>query len=200
MTFSSVTTIFFFLPLTIILYFILWKLLKKYMVVMNAYLCCVSLVFYWWGDTEEYNTKIIIMLILVNYFLSYLIRTNINRNTRLISAILAVVFDCFLLVRFKYPTLIFESNSVDELIFPLGISFIIFHCISYIVDVYKNEVKTESLERVEFVNFALYVLFFPKLTQGPIVQYNDMKDELRERIISIDKLCDGISRFVLGLY
>lgn len=181
------------------LYLVLWRILKKHIVIVNLYLCCISLVFYWWGDVEEYNTKIIIMLILVNYFLSYLIRTNINRNARMISAILAVVFDCFVLVRFKYPTLIFESNSVDELIFPLGISFIIFHCISYIVDVYKNEVKSENTECVEFVNFALYVLFFPKLTQGPIVQYNDMKDEVMDRTVDSDKLCDGISRFVLGL-
>lgn len=181
------------------LYLVLWRIFKKHIVIVNLYLCCISLAFYWWGDVEEYNTKIIIMLILVNYFLSYLIRTNINRNARMISAILAVVFDCFVLVRFKYPTLIFESNSVDELIFPLGISFIILHCISYIVDVYKNEVKSENTECVEFVNFALYVLFFPKLTQGPIVQYNDMKDEVMDRTVDSDKLCDGISRFVLGL-
>lgn len=199
MVFSSITTLFFFLPIAVCIYLLLWLIFKKHMVILNAYLCFASLVFYWWGDTKWHNTNVIVLLIIVNYFFSYIIRTNINMHARRISAVSAIVFDCYILARFKYPLLILSGDKLDDIIFPLGISFIIFHCISYIVDVYKMNVKTGDSEAVEFVNFALYVSFFPKLTQGPIVQYNDMRPNLRSRVINLDNICDGISRFVLGL-
>lgn len=141
MIFSSITTIFFFLPIVMLGYFILYKLTKKNTLILNIYLCLVSLIFYWWGDNDNYNTKIILLLILVNYFFSYIIRTNTNVYAKRLSAIIAVAFDCIMLIRYKYPDIILTGGSIDNLIFPLGISFIIFHCISYIVDIYGICVK-----------------------------------------------------------
>ncbi len=79
---------------------------------------------------------------------------------------------------------------------PLGISFIIFHCISYQMDLYQKRAEPGK----NLVNFALYITFFPKLIQGPIVKYRDMKSEIENReAVSLEHLSAGLERFIIGL-
>ena len=83
-----------------------------------------------------------------------------------------------------------------EIIAPLGISsFIIFQCISYLMDLYQGKAQTCR----NFLDFALYISFFPKLSQGPIVKYKDMEAQLKYRTITFDKFLRGLERFIMGL-
>lgn len=82
-----------------------------------------------------------------------------------------------------------------EIIAPLGISFIIFECISYLMNLYLG--KAEKCEN--FLDFALFLSFFPKLAQGPIVQYRDMEGQLKGRTIAFDQVVSGTERFIIGL-
>ena len=85
--------------------------------------------------------------------------------------------------------------TVDRIIAPLGISFMIFTCISYLMDVYRGD----SAVCRDPLKFALFVAFFPKVAQGPIVQYKDMEVQLSDRRVSFDDLIWGIERFIIGL-
>ncbi|MDO5014970.1 MAG: MBOAT family O-acyltransferase [Clostridia bacterium] len=105
--------------------------------------------------------------------------------------------------RYKYPELVFRillfknPNEINS-IFPLGLSFIIFHCISYIVDLYKLDKQEKYLSKTNMINYMSYILFFPKLIQGPIVRYTDMKNQLVYRDISYENFYYALNRFIIG--
>ena len=205
MVFSSLSLLCFFLPATIAGYALLWKAFgKRSTAIPNLFLCAASLLFYNW-EAEPGQIQILLLLIAFNYFVSYILRTK-NSKTALG---VGIVFDCFILLRYKYPKLLLETlgavmtgeAKLIETILPLGMSFIIFHCISYLVDTYRLENKASDApkELEQFINFSLYILFFPKLIQGPIVRYNDICGELRNREFGLDGICSGCERFILGL-
>ena len=81
------------------------------------------------------------------------------------------------------------------MILPIGISFFTFQAMSYVIDVYRGDVKVQK----NIFNLALYVTLFPQLIAGPIVRYKDVEVQLETRVHSIEKFSNGIRRFVIGL-
>ena len=78
---------------------------------------------------------------------------------------------------------------------PIGISFFTFQAISYVVDIYRSEEK----ENVGFFDVLLYISLFPQLIAGPIVKFNSIKNQIKDRTVTLDGLTSGIRRFVIGL-
>ena len=163
--------------------------------IQNGILLIFSLLFFAWSGTQY--IKVLVFLILLNYVLGRLK----SRNKYVL--ILGVILNLGVLFYYKYLNLIITTyNSILqrdfylwEIIAPLGISFIIFQCISYLMDLYQGKAETCK----NFLDFALYVSFFPKLSQGPIVKYKDMEAQLKYRTIAFDKFVSGLERFIIGL-
>lgn len=164
---------------------------NKKQTILNACLVAVSLGFFAWDNVG--NVGILLSLVIFNYIAGMAWKE--CRGVLL----LGIFYDLSVLVKYKYLSLIlsaFHVGKTEELLAPLGISFIIFHCISYLMDLYQKKAEPEH----NLIDFALYITFFPKLIQGPIVKYRDMKAEIKQRKqISLDSLADGMGRFIIGL-
>ena len=193
MLFSSFTFLFFFLPLVILVYFLMpWRFMK------NLILLVSSLFFYAWG--EPVHVVIMIIMILVNYCFGLLIN-----SSRFKKAVLffGVSVNLFVLVFFKYSNFIIENlNSLFSLqiefanvVMPIGISFYTFQIISYLADVYGGKVKAQKNP----IHLALYVSLFPQLIAGPIVRYADVANEIVHRNENIKDIHEGLRRFCFGL-
>lgn len=193
MLFSSLTFLFIFLPLLLVIYFLAKDKYKNYI------LLAVSLLFYSWGEPKY----IVLMLlsITVNYVLALLLDK--KRKYDKLFLIISLIFNIGMLFSFKYLNF-FITNinniahlniSLFKLTLPIGISFYTFQILSYVVDVYKKEVKVQK----NIFNLGTYIAFFPQLIAGPIVRYQTIEEELKTRTHSIEKVSDGLRRFVLGL-
>ncbi len=195
MLFSSIPFLYFFLPLTVLLYFIVPKQGK------NAVLLLASLVFYAWGE------KLLVILfaatILIGWVLSLLIEKAKGTKWSKLWMILSVVIDLGLLGYFKYADFFIENfNQVFgisipllRIALPIGISFYTFQILSYTIDVYRGNVPAQKNP----IHFAAYVALFPQLIAGPIVRYADIAEQLENREHSVDMAADGIRRFMIGL-
>lgn len=201
MLFSSISFIFFFLPLVLSLYYFSPSIRAK-----NIVLLILSLFFYAWGEPKY--ILVMILSILANYYLGLSLFHNINRRTkRIVLLVIAVVANLSVLFVFKYLgfsiTLvnhIFELFNITpapviKLIMPIGISFYTFQSISYIIDVYRNP----SLVQRNVLDLGLYITFFPQLIAGPIVRYHDINYQIKLRTHSSALFNDGIERFIIGL-
>lgn len=196
MIFNSLTFIFLcFIPCIICVLFI-EKIGGRLRVrIQNVILVLFSLFFYAWSGTQY--MKILVSLILLNYVLGFFIK-----KSRAVLA-LGILLNLVILFYYKYLNLVITTYNdilhrdffLWEIIAPLGISFIIFQCISYIFDVYHEKGKVCR----NFLDFALYISFFPKISQGPIVKYQDMVGQLKERRITFEKFIRGLERFIIGL-
>jgi len=198
MLFSSTTFIYLFLPIVILFYYIFkWSRLLQ-----NIFLLLASLVFYAWGEPKF--VLIMMASIIINWLLGLIIdkkRENLKLSKVLIA--LDVIFNIGLLFVFKYLTFtgsIFKSITGIDLHFPqialpIGISFFTFQAMSYVIDVYrqKGEVQTNLLY------VGLYISFFPQLIAGPIVRYETIANEIKNRKESLNDFFDGFARFVVGL-
>ena len=193
MLFSSLTFLFIFLPLLLVIYFLAKDKYKNYI------LLAVSLLFYSWGEPKY----IVLMLlsITVNYVLALLLDK--KRKYDKLFLIISLIFNIGMLFSFKYLNF-FITNinniahlniSLFKLTLPIGISFYTFQILSYVVDVYKKEVEVQK----NIFNLGTYIAFFPQLIAGPIVRYQTIEEELKTRTHSIEKVSDGLRRFVLGL-
>lgn len=195
MLFSSVSFLYYFLPITLILYFVSKDKYK------NIILLLASLFFYFYGE-PKYT-----VLMLISAFSAYihgiLIEKFREKGYSKLFLISGLVVSLGILIVFKYMDFIIKninyiSNSnikLLRLVLPIGISFYTFQGLSYIVDVYKKDAKVCR----SFVDFATYVCLFPQLIAGPIVRYTTIEDELKNRIHSFDKFAYGVNRFVVGL-
>lgn len=198
MLFNSYIFIIFFLPAALGGFYIL-KTSKKYSLA-KVFLVCMSLWFY--GYFNTFYLFIITGSVLVNYAIYRLI-SRFKKNKILL--VTGVLFNTGLLFYFKYFNFfidninhIFKTNFLfDTILMPLGISFFTFQQISFIVDTYKSEVPLYN-----FIDYALFVTFFPQLIAGPIVSHNEMMPQ----ILSIDKhkfdikiFCQGVLLFIIGL-
>ena len=192
MLFSSVIFLYYFLPLLLIVYFIVPSKYK------NLVLLLFSLLFYFLGEP-----KYIIILILscvLNYFFSKLIDKTKYKKLFLV---MAVIYNVGQLLFFKYTDFFIDNiNHIFNtkipfmyIVMPIGISFFTFQALGYVIDVYnkKHEPATNLLD------FMTYVCLFPQLVAGPIVRYSDIKEELQNRKTSYSKFSLGIKRFVIGL-
>ncbi|MBQ3422461.1 MAG: MBOAT family protein [Romboutsia sp.] len=195
MVFSSTLFLFYFLPIFLLLYYIVPFKFK------NFILLIFSLLFYSWGEP----TYIVLMIFssIVDYSIGLIIDKYRYSYISKIGLISSIFINIGLLSFFKYSDFlilninnIFNSNiELLNLPLPIGISFYTFQTMSYSIDVYRNEVPAQR----NFLSFATYVTLFPQLIAGPIVRYETVHKELNSRSINIDMLYDGITRFVIGL-
>ena len=196
MVFSSLVFLFTFLPITLIVYYLVpWK-------IKNIILLIASLVFYAWGE------PIYIILMLLSITFNYFMGRDIDFNRdepikKKRSLIFAIVVNLIILGFFKYYTFFIQTiNDIfsvhipyRELALPIGISFYTFQTLSYISDLYCG--KTEVQKNI--LNFGLYVSMFPQLIAGPIIKYVDVAAQIEHRKLSIDRFGSGAMFFIRGL-
>lgn len=196
MLFSSIVFLFTFLPAVMILYYLLPVRFR------NVILLLASLVFYAWG--EPVYLFLMLLSILFNYFSGLDIARNLqDKRAAKRSLIFNLIINLAVLGFFKYEGFVLDTLngilpvhiSYHALPLPIGISFYTFQILSYIIDVYRGNVKVQT----NLPNFALYVTMFPQLIAGPIVQYADVDEQLASREISRTKFGEGSMYFIRGL-
>lgn len=196
MLFSSIVFLFTFLPAVMILYYLLPVRFR------NVILLLASLVFYAWG--EPVYLFLMLLSILFNYFSGLDIARNLqDKRAAKRSLVFNLIINLAVLGFFKYEGFVLDTLngilpvhiSYHALPFPIGISFYTFQILSYIIDVYRGNVKVQT----NLPNFALYVTMFPQLIAGPIVQYADVDEQLASREISRTKFGEGSMYFIRGL-
>lgn len=196
MIFSSIPFLFYFLPITVILYFVLSKSLR------NLELLLASLVFYAWGEPKY----VLLMAgsIIVSYVFSLFVGKCAPRSKKAkLLLFIAVALNVLALGIFKYTDFVLAGiNSIlslditlPQIALPVGISFYTFQSLSYCVDVYRGDVPAQK----NIINFAAYITMFPQLIAGPIVRYKDINEQLLYRTYSAQKFYDGLRRFIIGL-
>ena len=166
----------------------------------NAVLILFSLIFYAWG--EPVYLFLMIGAVAVNYFAGQRIADAPDASRRKTALIAGISCNVLILGVFKYAGFVAQSFNaigipmpVPEIRLPIGISFYIFQSISYLVDVYRKDAQPQQ----KFYNLLLYISMFPQLIAGPIVRYNTIADEIKQRSASIDDISEGIFRFLIGL-
>jgi alginate O-acetyltransferase complex protein AlgI len=196
MVFSSIVFLFAFLPIVLAAYFIVPKKLK------NAVLFIVSLFFYAWGEPKY----ILIMLgsIAVAYVTGlFADKEKYGKTKARAAAIIAVVWNIGLLMIFKYSdffavninSFFGASLKLPGLALPIGISFYSFQSLSYVIDIYRGDVKPQR----NFISLGAYIAMFPQLVAGPIVRYIDIERQLENRRFSSRRFASGVKRFAVGL-
>lgn len=176
MIFSSITFIFYFLPIVLILYCIVPAAYR------NLLLLISSLFFYAWGEPKY------LLLLFLSIVLNYWIGLYLTHNKKLL--VFGITLNILFLFFFKYSPHMFSVFS--KITLPLGISFYTFQIMSYLWDVYRDTVQPQK----SIIDFACYVTLFPQLIAGPIVRYSSINHELKER--SAD-FTTGIPLFIIGL-
>lgn len=195
MVFSSVIFLFMFLPISLIIYYLMRGQLRNY------WLLLVSLIFFSWSQPQY--LWIIIVSIIVNYVSAIFIDRFKEIKAKKVVLILAVIANLGLLFYFKYFNFVLETIGsiadktfeVRDIILPVGISFFTFQGLSYVIDVYRGKVKVQK----NIFKVALYIVMFPQLIAGPIVRYSDIENEIDSRKFEWDDLITGTYRFVVGL-
>lgn len=196
MVFSSLVFLFVFLPIVLLIYFIVPKKLKNFVILIS------SLIFYAWG--EPVYIFLILISLIINYIAALKVRKSFNnKEKQKFIFITVILIDVSILVFFKYYGFLIESINalfglslhIRELPLPLRISFYTFQLISYVADVFMEKVKPQK----NIIDFGAYVVMFPQLVAGPIVQYSDVEKQLKNRHESIEKFGAGANRFITGL-
>lgn len=257
MLFNSAIFIFAFLPITLVVFYLL-KYFKRF-IAAKIFLVLAS--FYFYGFFEPKLVFLLLFSILINYFIASkmlqnlasikLLSSNINDrggglklNKPLI--ILGVLFNLLLLGFFKYTDFFLENFNLftkllnldfnvplPHIILPLGISFFTFQQIAFLIDTYKgvdlrdleelnpsqnldknfktraavleiSQSKFKSSVRIDFLDYCLFISFFPQLIAGPIVHHKEMMPQFANsknaRFIAWDKFAKGVFIFIIGLF
>ncbi|NKJ92298.1 MBOAT family protein [Rhizobium leguminosarum bv. viciae] len=194
MLFTSPVFLSFFLPLIVATYFLLpFRTLS---------LLILSLAFYAWG--EPVMIWLLIAVIIGNYLLGLAIDRSGRRQLWLC---LGLVANLLVLTIFKYSGFLAENANIvlgslalpllpaPHLPLPLGVSFFTFQAISYLVDIYRGDIKPET----NLIRMGVFKAFFPQLIAGPIVRYKEIAGDLRDRSVKLESFSAGAERFVIGL-
>lgn len=190
MVFSSISFLFFFLPVTMVLYYIAprkWQ---------NILLCINGLLFYAWG--EPVFVLFMILCILLNFGAGLLMeKFDGDDKKRKAVMIASVVFSLGLLGVCKYSGFVADTVglSIKTLPLPIGISFYTFQSMSYTIDLYRRNIKVQK----SVFNFGAYVAMFPQIIAGPIVRYADVEKELENREVTLSGIGAGAGIFICGL-
>ncbi|MGD0280245.1 MAG: MBOAT family O-acyltransferase [Smithella sp.] len=205
MLFNSFPYIFLFLPVSVIVYFSLNKFSEK---AGRYWLVIISLIFYSFG-TLSY-LPLLLLSIVINYAVGLAIRQNsfskniIKSNDKLFLTI-GIIFNVGLLAFFKYSdffiTNINQAINLNlkflHLAIPLAISFYTFQQIAYLVDTYRKEIKD-----INFLDYCIFVTFFPRLLMGPITRYNEVIPQLQltdQKRVDYGNMSIGLYLFFIGL-
>lgn len=198
MLFNSYIFIFLFLPITLIIYYLL--LIKSGNVWAKFFLVIASLLFYgWWNP-------IYLFVIIASLIFNYHVGVNLRRSKSKLLLFLGVSVNLSALVYYKYFNFFVDnlniafdlSYNVENIILPLAISFFTFQQVSYLIDVYKGNVQKYSI-----LDYSLFVTFFPQLIAGPIVHHYEILPQFSNEKISLkikNNLSIGITIFIFGLF
>ena len=195
LVFSSLSFLFWFLPIFLGVYFIAPKKVK------NFILLIFSLIFYAWG--EPIYICLMLFSTVFDYINGLLIeRFGLNTKGSKVVLIIAMLGNLGLLGVFKYFDFFMGSlNNVFGLslpflnvALPIGISFYTFQTMSYTIDVYRGVVPAQH----NIITFGSYVTMFPQLIAGPIVQYKTVERELNSRRVGLEDVYIGVRRFLIG--
>lgn len=198
MVFTSHIFLFYFLPVTLLVYYLL-----PYQ--RNLFLLIVSYIFYgWWNP---WFVLLMLLATLINYIGGHVISISDKNDPRRYWALAITVSASLGLLGFFKYFMFLERNinfilemfgapalTVYQITLPIGISFFIFQSISYTVDVYRGDAPPVR----SFQDFACFVALFPQLIAGPIVRYNTIADQLVVRHHTMDKFTSGVALFILG--
>ncbi len=195
MVFSSMTFIYYFLPLVLAGYFFTPNRFKNYALLF------ASLVFYFVG--EPAYILLLLGSVLVNYIVGLKIEKYRGKAASKWFLTFGIASDVLMLAIFKYFNFFAENMNAllkldikwVKIALPIGISFYTFQIMSYIIDVYRGEVKAQK--NIGFL--ALYVSLFPQLIAGPIVRYKTIEAELTSRKHTTENFAYGVRRFIFGL-
>ncbi len=168
----------------------------------NATLFAGSIFFYSMGVLKK---PIYIVLFLLTILFNFIIGEFIEnfRKAGKLWLVIGIIFNFWWLAFFKYTGFAFSNINlllkddlpVRNIILPIGISFYTFQNVSYIVDVYRRKAKAET----NLINYGAYISMFPQLIAGPIVKYETVAAQLRDRTHSIKRVEDGLKTFTIGL-
>ena len=192
MDFSNCLFIFIFFPISCVLFYLTPKKFKK------CSLLLISLIFLAISSWKS------LIVILASTLLSYVIGLMIEKYHKKSILVLGITLNVLLLVFFKYINFIFANiNEIFstqikslKLMLPLGISFFTFQIISYLVDVYKKKINAEK----NIIKYLLYICFFPRVLQGPIVRYEEFKKNIDEyKTPNLEETVNGLKRICFGL-
>ena len=197
MVFSSLIFIFFFLPITLFIYYISPKSIRL------AVLFLASLLFYAFG--EPLYIFLMIFSTILDYTIGLLIDKYKNfKYLKIAFLTLSIVVNLSMLCFFKYSSLIIKSLNVvfnlninySPLPLPIGISFYTFQTLSYTVDIFLNKIDVQK----NFISFGAYISLFPQLIAGPIVTYKSIEKDINNKSRENIKLFDnGVTRFMEGI-
>lgn len=195
MLFSSLSFLYYFLPIVLILYAISPRRLKNLTILLS------SLVFYAWGEPKY--VVFMIISILLGYIFGLLIGGLKRGKLRRVLMIISILTNLGILGYFKYADFFIDTFNKTtglavpllEVTLPIGISFYTFQMMSYEIDVWRGDVKPQR----SLINLAAYISMFPQLIAGPIVRYKDIAEQLVSRTHTLDKTAYGIRRFAIGL-
>ncbi len=202
MQFNSINYIFCFLPSIFILYFLFNKF--KLYKIAEILLLAASVVF-----ISFYKTEYVLVLacaIIINYLISIGLLKNSSALKDKIIVTLAIILNILIILGFNLVFILPSIHSTIEehpfnsinFIFPIVISFSTIHQISYLIDCYKGEIKGKN-----FLDYALYVLFFPKFAAGPITRYNEIVPQFKDlskKVINPENIYIGICLIAIGLF
>lgn len=194
MIFSSILFTFGFLPIVIFLYFLAKEKYRNYILLV------ASIIFYAYGEPKF--ILIMICSVIINYWLARAINNSNDMLGRKVLLVIDIALNLSILFVFKYlnfsigiwNSLLNTSYSTVAIALPIGISFYTFQALSYVVDVYRKDVKAEK----NICVVALYIAFFPQLVAGPIIRYHTIAEQISQRETSLEKIGEGCKRFILG--
>jgi len=200
MVFSSPTFLYYFLPITMIVYFIM-PMPKGSPRLRNLTLLVASLVFYAWGEPKY--VFLMVAQCVVAWFFSLLIDKYRGQRASKVYMLISIIISFSGLVFFKYANFFISNiNNIAGsnlplvgLLMPIGVSFYTFQLVSYTLDLYKGDI---ALQRNVF-DVSTYVALFPQLIAGPIVLYSHVEKELKQRVHTWSGFAMGTRRFIVGL-
>jgi alginate O-acetyltransferase complex protein AlgI len=203
MLFNSIEFIFIFLPITLLVFFLIGK--YGYHRLAITWLVIASLFFYAWWNPRY------LLLLLASIGLNFLISSTLNQELnsplrKKTLLVLGIVANLIILASFKYANFFVSSASdilginfnLQNIILPLGISFFTFQQITYLVDSYSGETKAP-----QFINYCLFITFFPKLISGPIVHQSEIMPQFADKSVcrfNPENMAIGMTIFSLGLF
>lgn len=196
MQFSNLTFLFLFLPITLLVYYLVPFRYK------NPVFFAASLIFYAWG--EPAYLPLLLFSVVFNYFIGRMIdQSKENPQKKKLFFLSGLFINVGLLVVFKYLSLLVSSlNGVlplsipdPQLKMPLGISFYTFQILSYLIGIYWGKFSAEK----NFVTVGTYITAFTQITSGPITRYETIQPEMHRRKINRRGFCEGVELFVIGL-
>lgn len=204
MLFNSLPYIFCFLPVTVIVYYLLLK--NRLVLFSKVWLVIASVAFYSWWDPKY--TTLLLASMLINFALGSSFNAKIfeTQTKRKALLIFSVAFNILVLGYFKYMNFFIDNVNwvlhthieISKIVLPLGISFFTFTQIAYLVDAYKKEAK-----EYDFLSYMLFVTFFPHLIAGPILHHKEMMpqfDDVKRKVLRYKNLILGLFLFTIGFF